>query len=260
MNKLITDIDFNFTMLKIIPLLVFLLIVSFSEAQKADMDSLQQRMEQNISDTARINTLITLARLNLMKKDLSGASAYIDQAFELSKKNNLEIPYGLNWVRADLLHYSRENYAAIEEMDVALKKIEQIGDAQALGKAQNSMAWYYLYAGKFNESIKLFEQNIEFAKSNKLNKVIPEAYSGLAYVYREVKNTEEQRKNLILMIEANRKINDLKFMANGYLRLGDIGMEIDSNFTYAIRQYHECLDIQKQINDSAALSFTLLRI
>ena len=53
---------------------------------------------------------------------------------------------------------------------------------------------------------------------------------------------------------------DRRAAAHAYWYLGDIGMEIDSNFTYAIDLYNKSLGYYKELQDSAMISFMLLRI
>jgi tetratricopeptide (TPR) repeat protein len=242
-------------------ILILLFFWNYSSAQNGrGVDSLENILKGKIPDTTRINTLIILAKTGIKSRNFQESMNYLDRAATVARENNIETPYNYHWIKADLLHYMRDNNAAIEEMRKTLERIKKLDNVELLGKAKNSMAWFHLYAGKFSESINLFEENIEFAKANQLKSILPEAYSGLSYVFRDVKNTEEQRKNLILMIDAARQLDDKYMMANGYLRLGDIGMEVDSNFTYAIQQYHKCLNIHQVRQDSAAISFALLRI
>jgi len=211
-------------------------------------------------DTARLNVWAEIVFNYMKQKDLVSADSALVKAFNYAKEKNLEVPYRLKWANAEILHYHKEGEAALAEMKIVIAKIQETNNMTDLAKAQNFLAYIYLNIGKYNDCIETFLKSIELAKQNKIVSTLPESYSGLAYAYRYVGNVEEQRKQLILMADISLKENYTSYAADAYLRLGDIGMEIDSNFTYAIQQYQKCIGLRKQLNDSAAIAFTLLRL
>ncbi len=136
---------------------------------------------------------------------------------------------------AEILLEQHDPSPGLEQMAIVIKKLQTSGNNQKIAEAQNLIGYLYLWSGKFRECIDTYTENIEYAKSHKLKDITTGAYSGLSYVYQNLENTEEQRKNLILMADAAVRDSNYKYAANAYLRLGDIGMNYDSNFTYAIQ-------------------------
>jgi tetratricopeptide (TPR) repeat protein len=233
-------------------------LIGFSQENRVT-DSLNNLLSVK-QDTTRLNVWSDLVFTYLKQKKVKEANSALNDALDYARNNNLYIPYKLHWAKAEVLFYTKEMEAAIVEMKAAIDKITGTGNKEVLVKAQNFLAYTYLYAGKFSECIDTYTKNIEFAKLNNLTSTLPESYSGLAYAYRTIGSMEEQRKQLILMADISLKEKNLKYAAEAYLRLGDIGMEADSNFVYAIQHYNECLKLQKQLNDSSSIAFTLLRL
>lgn len=250
-------------MLRIPNILFLLFALAFLNGyskDKVNIDSLHQVLSLNIQDTSRVNTMAHLAEALLQTKKVADAKRIAIDAFELAKEKDLETPYYLNWTMAEIYLEQRDPSPGLEQMNMVVKKLLVLGDNQKLAEAQNLIGYLYLWSGKFSECIETYTKNIEFAKTNRLNDIIPGAYSGLSYVYMNLEKTEEQRKNLILMADVAVRDSNYKSAANAYLRLGDIGMNSDSNFTYAIQHYKHSLKYRTLQNDTSAMAFLLLRI
>jgi len=246
---------------KILLLSIGLIICLSASAQKmAKIDSLNHALSIVESDTGKLNTMIRLVFEYLKIKQTSKADEIVRETFTYAKENGLKVPYKLQWAKAEVLFYKKDASAALEIMQTVVSKLSELENDTELAKATNFLAWTYLYTGKFSKAIETFEENIHFSKAHKLKEIIPGAYNGLSVVYRNLDDTELRRKNLIMMTDAAIKENNKEYTAEAYLMLGDLGMEKDSNFTYAIQNYQECLKIRKEMQDTAAISFLILRI
>jgi tetratricopeptide (TPR) repeat protein len=239
---------------------IFILAECVQAQIKQDMDSLQQHLNTELDDTARINTLSRLSNLMLKTKQYEKADSLIRIAEELIKNKDLNTPYTLHWARFNVYFEKRELEKALQEIEITISQLEAADLKHQLAKAWNYKAMTFLYWGRFKESIDLYEQNISYIKNHKLNDLLPSTYSGLAYVYRNIGNIEEMRKTLVLMADAAGKSDNSWMEADAWFRLGDIGMEYDSNFVYAIQQYKRSLKIYKQLQDSGMIAFLILRI
>lgn len=237
-----------------------LIIVDGFAGVKKDIDSLQQVLVLNIQDTARVNTMARLADVYVDADKIAEAKKIADDAFGLAAEKGLTAPYYLRWTMAEIYLNQGEVDLGLEQMNFVLKKLESINDRQKIAEAKNYIGYLNLWSGKFSESIETYQSNIEYAKKYDLKEILPGAYSGLSYVYKNLENTEEQRKNLILMADAAVQDEDLRYAAIAYIRLGDIGMNSDSNFTYAIQHYKKSLKYRNMLNDSSAIAFLQLRI
>ena len=248
----------KFKILFCICLLFFSAFVFSQNPEK--IDSLENALSNAQQDTARLNTLVGLANEYINRKEFQEADKYITEAFNFAMEQNLKTTYYLHWAKADILFYHKEYTEALSEMEIAVKKVNESGNVEEIARAKNFMGWIYLYNGKFTNCIDTYTKNIELAKSKRLESILPEAYSGLAYVNRNLGDTEEQRKYLNLMVQSSLNEQNTKYAAEAYFRLGDLGMNADSNFVFAIKQYRECLKLRKKQNDSSYIAYTLLRI
>ena len=251
------------TMFRLTNILLFFFLLTTLDGYssvKADIDSLQQILSLNIHDTSRVNTMARLSQVYVDAKKTAEAKKIALDAFDLAKEKGLNTPYYLHWTMADIHLNQRDPAPGLEQMAIVMEKLQLLNNNQKIAEAQNLVGYLYLWSGKFRECIDTYTANIEFAKANKLKNILPGAYSGLSYVYMNLDNTEEQRKNLILMADASVRDENIKYAANAYLRLGDIGMNSDSNFSYAIQHYKESFKYRSMLNDSSALAFLQLRI
>ena len=241
--------------------LVNVLFVSvLSGFAESNIDSLQQILIGNIPDTTRLNTLANLANEYVKQKQFSNAERIVKEGKSLANEKSMEIPYTLFWASAEI-HLAKRNIdEGLADIENVLNILNKTNNAEKIAQAQNLKGLLYLYGGKFSESIDVYKKNIEFVRENNILVALPRAYSGLAYVYMNLEDTEEQRVQLMLMADAAIKVKDDHMAANAYLRLGDIGMSNDSNFTYAIEQYKKCLEFENKMADSVGISFILLRI
>jgi len=240
-------------------ILIMLVSPSFSQIH-SQADSLENILQGQIHDTTRIQTHVRLAHLFLKRKNISGAEDLVNEAFSITAEKNMMIPYNLHWVKAEILFQKHETQNALEEMELVLKKLANRDDYASIAKANNFIALINLYGGQFSKSIETYQENIVYIKKHNLNALLPETYSGISTVYKTTKDFEEQRINLLLMADAAIKANDIKATASAYFYLGDIGMESDSNFTYAIELYNKSLTCYEEIADTSMISYLLLRI
>lgn len=223
-------------------------------------DSLNTILKGQIHDTLRLSTTIKLAKVYLKEKKISEARSLIEAAWKITSDNNIEVPYNLHWLQAEVYFNNRDIQKSLEEMEIVVEQLTELDDRKNIAQAKNFIALNYLYSGQYSKSIEAYQQNIVFQKQNKLNEMLPETYRGLSVVYQSIQEVEEQRKSLFMMADASLKVNNIHAAARAYFILGDIGMEIDSNFTYAIELYKKSLDFYKQVEDTSMISFLLLRI
>ncbi len=239
----------------------FLLILLPPIQSRSDntLDSLTGLLKTQ-SDTARLNTWAEIAFYHIRHKSIAQADTAVSEAYKYRQEYNSELPYKLKWANAEVLFYKKEAEQALKEILEVISEVSEKGNNSDLIKLYSFLGFIYLNTGKYGESIETFNNAADLAKKNKIPSLLPECYSGLAYAYRYAGNTEEQRKALLLMAEVSNKENMIRYSAEAFFRLGDIGMELDSNFGYAIRNYHLSLKYREQIQDSAGIAFILLRL
>ena len=188
------------------------------------IDSLKNVLATDQEDTARLNTLTRLANKYIDQKEFQQADKKITEAFNFAEEKDLKTTYHLHWAKADVLFYQKDINGALDVMEIVVEKVSKTGNAEELAKAQNFLAWNYLYDGRFSNCIETYTKNIKFAKNKNIESILPSAYSGLAYVNRNLENTEEERKYLNLMVQSSLDEQNTKYAADGYFRLGDLGM------------------------------------
>jgi len=250
----------NFRITGILFLLFSLMSLPMHAQRGARADSLEALLGQEIPDSVRIDATADLVQILLKEKALKDAAKWIEDALNRTSGKGLGNVYKLHFARADVLYYRGKIGEAQAELEYTMGLLKENGNLKGLAKATNFMAYLYLQEGDISRSIETYLANIEFIRRNGLNELLPGTYDGLSVVYRVAQDTEERRKCLFLMADAALKIDDKRSAAMAYMHLGDIGMEMDSAFTYAIELYKKSLNQFKEIQDTAMISFVLLRI
>jgi tetratricopeptide (TPR) repeat protein len=238
----------------------FLFISTLTSAGKENdsINMLEQSLTGKMPDTVRLNTLIRLSDLYMANKNSTKlGEVYISKALELAHEKKLPVPYRLRWLHAMLLRSHEMTKEAAGEMEQVISYLESRKNFQEAAEARNFLASVLFFSGQFNESIDLYEKNISIAREKNLKTVIPNACQGIANVYGQTKNIQEQKKYLMLFLHEAEKENNPGLTALAYLRVGIMVMSIDSNLKTAIPYLQESLKIRKKLNDSSTVMTTM---
>ncbi len=222
------------------------------------INMLEQSLTGKMPDTIRLNTLIRLSDLYMANKNSAKlGEVYISKALELAHEKKLPVPYRLRWLHAMLLRSHEMTKEAVAEMEQVVSYLEGRKNFQEAAEARNFLASVLFFSGQFNKSIDLYEKNISIAREKNLKTVIPNACQGIANVYGQTRNIQEQKKYLMLFLQEAEKENNPGLTALAYLRVGIMVMSIDSNLKTAIPYLQESLKIRKKLNDSSTVMTTL---
>lgn len=245
---------------KLLFLLLFLGLFTdvVSGQQNDSIRILEKSLTEKLPDTARLNTLIRLSDLCMANKGMAKkGEVYIVKALELTHEKKLPVPYRLRWLHAMLLRSHDMPKKAEVEMETVISYLEEKKNFQEAGEARNYLANVIFFAGQFNESIALYQKNIDLAKERKLKTIIPKAYLGIANVYTQTQNNAEREKYLKLFLDEAKKENNPELTAQACFRIGVHIMSVDSNLKTVMPYLQESLRINQSMNDSLSMLTTL---
>jgi tetratricopeptide (TPR) repeat protein len=174
---------------------------------------------KNSSDTSELNIQIRKALNSFSKtKDVNYLKANIDTAELLCVKANLEFPAALHLARAEYFLLTNDFRNASQEATLAMKKAKNEGEDNILARTMNFLGRYSARTGFYMESITYFENSIEIARKNKIKRLMPKNYMGLADVYYKLGNLKEFRTSLNNLISSAALENDSAGLELGYWR------------------------------------------
>jgi tetratricopeptide (TPR) repeat protein len=229
-----------------------------SGQQNDSIRILEKSLTEKLPDTARLNTLIRLSDLCMANKGMAKkGEVYIVKALELTHEKKLPVPYRLRWLHAMMLRSHDMPKKAEVEMETVISYLEEKKNFQEAGEARNYLANVIFFAGQFNESIALYQKNIDLAKERKLKTIIPKAYLGIANVYTQTQNNAEREKYLKLFLDEAKKENNPELTAQACFRIGVHIMSVDSNLKTVMPYLQESLRINQSMNDSLSMLTTL---
>jgi hypothetical protein len=206
----------------------------------------------------RLQILIRLSEICMADKSTTGkGEVYISKALELTHHKSLPVPYRLRWLNARLLRLHDMPLKAAAEMETVIRYLEETKQFTEAGEARNYLGTLLFFAGQFNESINLYQKNIDLAREKQLKTIIPNAYLGIANVYAQTQNIIDREKFLLLFLEEAKKENNPGLTAQACLRVGIHNMFADSNLQTAMPYLRESLTLSKSLNDSLSVLTTL---
>lgn len=148
------------------------------------------------------------------------AMEYIDSAVTVCEKKKIDAPPLLNLLQAEYGLWTDDLRSASEFANLALKKAESSGEAEALVRINMFFGEYNLRTGLYKESIESFNKSLLLAKEKGLTAFIPKIYYGEARVFISVKDINAFHKMLQSMINAAISTKDTLSISEGYYRLG----------------------------------------
>ena len=212
---------------------------------------LEKSLAEKLPDTVRLKNLIRLSEICMADKNtISKGEVYISKALEFTREKNFPVPYRLHWLNAKLLRSHDMVKKAVDEMETVISYLEEKKNFTVAGEARNYLASLLFFAGQFNESISLYQQNIALAREKQLKTIVPNAYLGIANVYAQTQNIAERKKYLLLFLEEAKKENNAALIAQACFRVGVQIMFVDSNLRTVMPYLRESLKINKSISDS----------
>lgn len=242
--------------------LVFPLINIFmfvDEGPGYHQDSTRQETSR-LSDNERLELLARLARQNSSKQSVKPARMYIEEALDLAKRKNLQVPYNIYWANAEILFSQKDMFAALQEIEKTCQVLGNSTKDKETAEALSFKARILLYTGSFDKAINLYYEVIKLAEKKQLKNIIPECYRGLADVYNTVGKPAEEKEAVLKLIETAKQDSDKEYLSRGYFRLGQISMEVDSNYALSTKYYKNALKIRELRGDSSVFPSILNRI
>jgi tetratricopeptide (TPR) repeat protein len=213
-----------------------------------------------LSDKALLDTLAQRARNNVAQKSVVAAKQDISEAFDLAKRKNLEIPYTLYWANAELMASQKDYSSAYKDMDKVSQILKKTGLYQETALAQIFLARMLYYTGNFNKALENCNNVIRLAEDKGLKGIIPDCYRCMADVYNMLGKREKERECVKQLIESSLREDNQDFLARGYFRMGQIKIEVDSDYKASNIFYKKSLQIRKQRGDSSHFPLILNRI
>lgn len=202
------------------------------------------------SDTTSLNRFIKSGFKSLSLTGRSSeAKAYIDSAVSLCKRENKEMPAGLNLLKARWAFLMADYHQASDLAEAAITKAVEEGDHLVHCLTLSFFGSFYFRTGSFQESLDYFDRSISMATQNGIRGIIPGSLYGKAGVFGALDDYEGNRIHLVRMIDASKSENDTSHLIEGLYLLGSLHSERIRNFTLSDSLLRECYALSSARGD-----------
>lgn len=204
-------------------ILCFFLFTTFTlKGQIYSIDSLQNQLNSNLSDSLRIRTLLRLANA-YRSVDQKKTFEIANKAVEIAEDKNLLWAKEMGYFDLAKFHGVGGDFrASAKYYDLALNLSFQLKDTSKMSSCYNNQGLNYSNFGKYDEAYFYFTQSHQLATKRKDSTGIAIALHNMANVFKELGQYDRALDYLRLTQKISDAINDYEGKAYNYDEIGDI--------------------------------------
>lgn len=236
---------------------LMLLLVIATGSRADNIDSLENQLAGQLSDSLRINTLIELA-VSYRNLDAVKAFTYVNEATELIDRSNAASMRGkLFFTRANL-HLNRADYTnALLYFFKALRFYEQQQKLENASRCLNNIGVVYSYLKKLNLAEQYFMESLAIREKHGYHEGNGVLYSSIGYTKSERGDMAGAIRYYHHAIAAAKTEKDSGLLASVYNNLGNVHVK-QGNPMLGERYLKEALMIAKILNDYYYITISYL--
>ena len=239
---------------------VFFTVAHVASAQK-DIDSLESKLRESLSDSLRITTLIKISSA-YQYVDLKKSFEACEKAVQLSETKKLSWGKSQSYLwLATLYALSGDFVASAKYNDLALGISFQLKDSASISKGYNNLGRNYSSFGKYDEAYFYYTQSYRISSTRKDSLGMAVALNNMASVFKELGQYQRALDYLRLSQDISNDIHDYEGEAYNYDEIGDIYVrkgEYDSALSALTRSLRVSRSLSLRINE--LLPETLIKI
>jgi tetratricopeptide (TPR) repeat protein len=209
---------------------------------------------------AQLNALISRIRQQMKisgKTDADTLHQMLSVAYHFAKENDLNIPYQLEWLKAEIALQNGNYYLAGATMEKVIKVLETSEDQKEMVRAVNLYTKILFRQGEFSKAISLSQTNMKRAKDLGMTNIFLESMNRLADLYKTAGDTRESKQYYFILLDDAAAEKDTFWMTEALFRLGEITGKADGNLIEARRFFSACLKLAEQVADTNRICWVL---
>ena len=247
--------------LKIYILIVlFLIVETFSFAQKKKLDSLITVFEiEKTQDSSTIYLLVEIYEI-IKFQDIKTAKKYVSIAEKLSQKLDYKSGLALSLnCRGNVLEIEDKYDSAQIYFEKALKIYTKINHQNGIAKSLGNIGNSFLYRGKYKIAIEYYFKAIDI--QNKINDEFGRGnnYNNLGVAYYYLQNYNKAEEYWLYALNSFQAQGNMHRMSYSLNNLGMIANNIE-DYQNSISYYEQALEILTDLNDKKGMASALNNI
>ncbi len=207
---------------KIVGLLLFALAILHPSYGQSLIDSLENKLKSNITDSLKVNTLIELSR-EYQYSDLKKSLTLAEQAVKISESKELGITRAKAYhILGTYLGVSGDYGSSAKYNDLALSIRMQKKDTAGIARSYNALGEDFRAFGRFDEAYFYYTWSHRFASKAKDSLMMAIALHNIGSVFKSLKQYDKALSYFKITQQLSDEIGDHEGKAYNYDEIGDV--------------------------------------
>lgn len=231
-------------------IIIVLALITF-QINAQTLQELEQKLEENLSDSVRLKILEKLAT-NYLYSDNAKARKYTEEAMSLSEAIDQNWASALGYNLASNLAIAEGNFSAALKYDnLYLQLVTSMKDSIAMSAVYNRIGFDYSEMGYFDEAYNYFTRAFKIARSAAKNKkdslklAIP--LHNLGRLFKDLDQFDRAVQHLKIAQKISDVIGDEQGIAYTLDELGDIYMRVE-DYDLSLETFTKAMFHAKQLD------------
>jgi len=223
----------------------------FGQDQKY-IDSLLLKMNEPISDTARINLLNKIAA-DIVYINSEKIYDYSMQALELSEEEKYKKGIAESYNNLGIFFRTKGVYdLAIDYFYSSLEIMEEINDLDGIARCYNLIGIIYYFLNNYDLSLQYYNKALEINIKQNDKKWISGNSNNLGMIYEKMDDYSKALQFYLKSLETNIELNNQNWIANNYANIGSLYQKMGNPkcLEYFVKQ----LEIKEAQGDADGIS------
>lgn len=223
--------------------MAFLALAIYANAQN-DIDSLRNQLSSDMSDSARIRTLILLTK-NCQSAGLTTCLQFADEAIAIAEKSDLTWAKTEAYAARGYVHSLSGDYSAALHYDnMALQGSLTSRDTSRIASAFNTVGCDYHNLGEYDEAYFYLTQSFNIARAAQDSLLMATSLHNVGRVFTELGQFGRAMDHLDLSLKISEKIGDEEATSNYYKEMGDLESRM-GKYDQALRSLQQSMDLMR---------------
>lgn len=230
-------------------------LCSVMRAQSSIIE-LKNKLQSNlISDTARVNTIISLCIVYLDEvNNKTNVEKFLPELNRLSKKNQYKRGIAYSHLFDGVCNFrKKDSYVIIQIYLNALKQMEEIGDKKGMALCHQYLSQAYCYTGKYKEAIHEDQKSIEIKSLINDRIGIAISYNGIGTSYFWLGDYQKALEYYLKALKLDEELNEKFGISRMELNVACVFLNL-SKPAEALKYMERSLKTKMEINDREGIA------
>lgn len=249
--------------MKLIHIVLFTFLIPFLSnalaSNQPSTDSLINKLEQNTTDSQKVDILNRLSRL-LFYSNPDSARYFADQAFNIADKKGFNNKKAYSLVTYGFIYDETGDYdSSILNYQKAIDIYNKTENKEGLSYAILNKGLVYMHMGNYTNALKSFQEASEIANDIEYPRILGASYINMGIIQRKQGNYSKALEYYTEALEIFKSHNQTRNVANAYSNMGVVRTDM-GNHKIALKNFKTALKTYKDIEDKRGTAINYANI